>query len=430
MARTVLNPHFVASQGGYSRDRAAGVYQRMKSQAAVTTNDWEMARYVLVLGGTPILRIRCPDDDDADARFDPIEYVDTAHTELSVAEHGIAGAALKGRIHIGNELGSATPKRTAAWLEKAIRRATFHKRKAVAANWSVKNPRPFMHEYLKGVYVAIKENGGEMGAHEGAYIDPQTKEVFRTFEECLAGGCIGGWRDAAQQYGFRVRITEFAASKTPVDGWSTWMSEAEFAALCDDAGAFYAESGIEAHIYTAFRWDRGTGFEYVDVPTLQDEFAKTNAAYEVKEVNMPTTTPPPAGLSGAFAAETTQTGLRLRAAPSTNAAIIRTLPLAEQVTVYSTPLTAFEQYDFAYLKDSLGNTGYAAISINGVQQFAPPVPNPPVEPEPSVKGRYLSPEAETALREELDNLHEATNKIMNLLDAAPEVAPPDPAIPF
>lgn len=294
MALTVLNPHVVASQGGYSRDRAAQVYKRMNSSAAMCVNDWEMAQYILALGGTPILRIRCPDDDDADARFDPIEYVNTAHTQLSAAEEGIPGAALKGRIHIGNELGSATPERTARWLEAAIRQTTFHKRKAVAANWSVKNPEPFMHPELArcGVYTAINVNGGEMGSHEGAYIDPKTGAVYRTFNECLASGAIGGYREAARKYGFRVRITEFAASKTPNDGWSTWMSEDEFAALCDDAGRFYAANGVQAHIYTAFKWDRGRGFEYVDHPQLQNQFANTNERYPVNQqpVFIPTPT--------------------------------------------------------------------------------------------------------------------------------------------
>lgn len=287
---TVINPHFVASQGGYSRDRAAQVFQRMKSGSAMCVNDWEMARYILALSGTPILRIRCPDDDDADAKWDPIEYVDTAHTELSAAEDGIPGAALKGRIHIGNELGSASPERTAKWLAIAIRRATFHKRKAVAANWSVKNPESFMHPVLAqfGVYRAINENEGEMGYHEGAYIDPKTKQIYRTFADCVAGGCIGGYREAQRQYGFRVRITELTASKTPLDGPSTWMSDAELSALYEDgARHIWVPDGVETHGYTAFKWDRGTGFEYADNLPLQDAFARINVAYPIVDRKTP-----------------------------------------------------------------------------------------------------------------------------------------------
>lgn len=55
-------------------------------------------------------------------------------------------------------------------------------------------------------------------------------------------------------------------------------------------------------------------------------------------------------------------------------------------------------------------------------------PVPP--PQPAVKGRYLSPEAEARIRAHCKAIDDANAGIMAELDAAPEVAPPDPAIPF
>lgn len=421
MAGTVLNPHFVASQGGYSRDRAIGVYARMGSNFAMCTNDWEMARYILARGGTPILRIRCPDDDDADARFDPLEYVDTCHTQLSAAEAGIPGAAGKGRVHIGNELGSATPERTAAWLAKAIRRATFHKRRAVAANWSVKNPAAFMHAALAsaGVYAAINENGGEMGYHEGAYIDPHTGATFRTFEACLASGCIGGFRAAQQQYGFRVCITEFAASKTPVDGWSTWMSETEFATLCDKAAKFYAAQGVMAHIYTAFQWDRGTGFEYVEAPTLQAEFAKINERYPV--MTQPTV-PDYSGHNWGERIENAvvlaNANINVRLVPhELGTGIVGSLKNNDTVTYWKTP---FQGTNYKWYKILFGGQERYVAEVAGLQ-FVPPL----LPPIPTPSGRLLTPEAEGRLRIHLKAIDDATAAIMAELDSAPEgVKPP------
>lgn len=401
---TVINPHFIASQGGYSRDRAITVYDRMKATSAVCVNDWEMARYILARGGTPILRIRCPDDDDADSRFDPVEYIDTCHTELSAAEAGIPGAAGKGRVHIGNELGSATKERTAAWLAKAIRRATFHKRKAVAANWSVKNPHESVHPVLAeyGVYDAINENGGEMGYHEGAYIDPKTGEVFRTFAECLAGGCIGGFREAQQQYGFRVCITEFASSKTPVDGWSTWMSENEFAALCDKAGQFYASLGVAAHVYSAFDWDRGTGFEYVDTPTLQDKFAQTNGRYPVTQPTVPTWQNHNWGTRITNATVKLSRTINVRAEPYEGSADEGDLANNATITYWTTPYKSTQGDKYNWYKVLFGGQERYVAEVAGLRFESLPTP---------VEKRISFTEAEVnAMRAQLAALQDLLNK--------------------
>lgn len=283
MPRTAINPHITANQGGYSRDRSITAYQRMQSHSAMCVDDYLLARDVLARNGVPILRTNAANDDDIDAKLDPIEYVDNAHMQATEAERGIAGAALKTRLHIGNELGSTNPARLDTWMQKAIDRATFHKRKVVACNWSVFNPDAGIIDALPKTRAALLNNGGEMGFHEGTLITPKGV-VIRTLQDALKHGAIGGYRQYMQKYGLRVRITEFAASFSPHDGWSTWMSEGEFAQLCDDAARLvYAPDGVEVHVFTLFRWDKGRGFEYIDAPTLQDKFARTNAAYEVKE---------------------------------------------------------------------------------------------------------------------------------------------------
>ena len=420
---TVINPHFIASQGGYSRDRAITVYDRMKATAAVCVNDHEMCRYILTRGGTPILRIRAPDDDDADAKWDAHEYVDTVHTQLSVAEDGIPGAALRGRVHIGNELGSADPPRTARWLEKAIRRATFHKRKAVAANWSVKNPEAFMHPELakQGVYAAIIENGGEMGYHDGAYIDPKTGDVYRSFEDCVQSGAIGGFLPAMRQYGFRVRVTEFAASKTPNDGWATWIGEDEFAALCRKAAQFYAALSVQVHVYSAFKWDRGTGFEYVDAPSLQASWAETNRIYPVKEP--PVTQPDPSKhnwgnrIDGATLRATT--GIKVREMPFEKSAEKGLLKDGAVVTYWDNP---FQGSSYRWYK----------VLFEGVERYIAEVSLLHFEPAvpPAPQGRLLTPEAQARIRAHSKAIDDANAAIMAEIDSAPEVAAPNPADTF
>lgn len=320
MARTPINPHITANQGGYSRDRSISAYQRMQSRSAMCVDDYLLARDVLARNGVPILRTNAANDDDIDAKLDPIEYVDSAHTQATEAERDIPGAALKTRLHIGNELGSTNPARLDAWMQKAIDRATFHKRKVVACNWSVFNPDPGIIDALPKTRAALLNNGGEMGFHEGTLITPKGV-VIRTLQDALKHGAIGGYRPYMQKYGLRVRITEFAASFSPHDGWSTWMSEGEFAQLCDDAARLvYAPDGVEVHVFTLFKWDKGRGFEYIDAPTLQDKFARTNAAYEVKEQPVTQQPIPAPTEGGVLSALTTIPGVYINVRPQPGSA--------------------------------------------------------------------------------------------------------------
>lgn len=370
---TVLNPHFTAFMEGYSRDRAVTVLRMMGAQSAVCVNDWELARAILQAGGTPILRSRAPFDDDADSHIDPVEYVDTINTELHTAEAGIPGAALRGIVHIGNELGSTQPRRTDDWLTAAIRRATQHKRKAVAANWSVFNPAPHMHAALLGTYAAIRANGGWMGYHEGTLVVPETGEVIKSITTAIQRGAIGGYRAAADRYGFKVMVTEFAASLTPNDGWSTWMDAREFADLCDAAARLvYAPDGVQVHVFTAFKWDRGRGFEYADNASLQLDFRETNRRYPVNEQAAVIIDPPTEGAQR-VRVNALPAGLQwrnIRSQPNGAAQDLGDLKVGDEIDLY------LQRSDgWAYLSRPLdGVKGWALMT--GVEAGAVTIPPP------------------------------------------------------
>lgn len=369
---------------------------------------------ILARGGTPVLRMGAPEDDDLDARgIKPEEYADAMHNALLVAEAGIAGAALKGIAHVGNEIGSAAIPRTLKFFEAVVRRLTFHRRKCCVLNLAVRNKfDPFVP-----LIPAVLENGGEFGFHDGLYIDPETGEVVDTLAKALATGAIGGYRKFMQQYGIRARVTEFAASKTPLEGYNNWIGTNAFAKLCDDAArVVYAPDGVEFHPYSAFKWDRGEGFEYRDNLPLLNRFAETNRTYEVKDVNMPTNSMHRLKVTG-FPPGIAYRNIRTSPAATTPESDIGDL-LAGDVVDVTLPPDANGWVQLTRPVDKL--TGYALWT--GVQTETVEVP-----PTPKV---YQFTDAQMTELRRLTKQQDDTNAaIVDILDSA-EVTVPNVGNPF
>ena len=408
--RTVINPHFISSQGGYSRDAAVEVYDRMQAKSAVCVNDVDLARMILARGGVPVLRMGAPEDDDLDARgIPPTEYADAMHNALLVAEAGITGAHLKGVAHIGNEIGSAAIPRTITFFEAVVRRLTFHQRKCCVLNLAVRNK----FDPFTPLIPAVRENGGEFGFHEGLYIDPETGEAIDTLVKALATGAIGGYRRFMREYGIRARVTEFAASKSPLIGYNGWIGTDAYAKLCDDTARFiYAPDGVEFHPYSAFKWDRGEGFEYRDNMVLLKRFAEINAAYEVKE---PQVTQPGwanhnwgTRIDGSTARVTAP--INVRALPDETSADVGDLKDNTPISYWDKPYQSTTGGKYVWYKVLDGIVERYVAQVSGLTFEAPVAPPAPL-------GKLLTPAKEAELRAHLA-------AITAILDSAEAVAAP------
>mgnify|MGYP006921287780 CR=1 FL=1 len=359
-----VNPHIVSSQGGYSRDGSMEVYARMSAQSAVTVNDHLLAQQILGRGGVPVVREGAPGDDDLDGRgVDPVAYADALHNQLLQIERNIPGAELTSEAYLGNEIGTSTPQRTGAWFNAAIRRLNFHRRPVCAFNFAVRNPpdnaegAKFIREAFPLFIDALRFNPlSKLGFHEGTYVDPNTGEVVDTLAKAIQAGAIGGYRRFMREFGVKCRITEFAASKTPVDGWSTWMSEEEYAKLINNAVAqVYAPDEVEIHPYTVWKWDRAEGFEYRNALKLQLSFAATNAAYPYKGVKMANYLEFNYGKFTHHAKVSASAPIRLRLEPSTTGLILGTVKAGDEVAKWDIPFKsgAYDWYRVV-LGDVLG----------------------------------------------------------------------------
>lgn len=364
--RVPFNPHFTANQGGYSRDKAVELYDKMGSKSAVCVNDADLARMIIARGGVPILRMGAPEDDDLDARgIDPVEYADAMHNALLVAEAGLSG--VKGISYIGNEIGSSSPKRTAKWFDAVIRRSNFHKRPVCVLNFAVRNPLPLLIAEFGTFIPALRENlqygGGEMGFHEGTYIDPNTGEVVDTLDRAIATGAIGGYKRFVQEYGIRARITEFAASKSPNHGYSTWIGSERFGKLAEDSlNRVYLEDGVEVHPFTAFKWDRGEGFEYVEDTTVIKKFYELNRSYIYKEYSDVSYLTWNFGNVVQDGKVESSANINIRNRPGTDGSVLGLLRNGETITYWDNP---FENGNYKWYRVMFNNQlGYVANTAN------------------------------------------------------------------
>lgn len=344
----------------------------MRAKYAVICDNAPLCAAFAGNGIFPIHRRNVPNDDDGDNHFGAANYVEAVHNEL-------IASGVKGWVHLGNELGSYTPDRTAAWVLDGVKKANAIGATLVVCNWANMNPIPGYFDYpaWKPVLRALADGGHVMGFHRGV------TGQYDTFDKALAGGAIGGFEALQKTYGLRIAITEFGATKDN-KGYSTWYAD-RYGALCEQAYRWYGEHGVlfMAH-FTLDEWNVSPGFGLLSNPDLIQTFARINQEI----ISMPTTTPEPPGLSDPFPTKTV-VGLTLRTVPSVSGITIRIMPSGTPVTAYKQPLTEKDGYTWAFVKEDTGNSGYTALADKyGSSFYNPPLPPvvvtpPPVEPPPA-----------------------------------------------
>lgn len=271
--------HVVANEGGYSRDKSVESIRAIGGRYVTVTNDPLLCQMVLDVGAIPLYRVHTQDwnDDDADAHFDARVYARKLHAEAPRGAH----------LYIANEVGTNNPERLNTWTLNAVDEANKVGRKVVAFNWSYLNPPHSIWDNLEASAKALVAGGHFFGWHEGYDLTYNT--LAKAYPEA-----IGRFRYCQQRFGGKHLITEFAASKTPHDGWKAWLTVEQWAALVRDAVRdVYAPHGAFVTPFTLFPWRRS--FEYFDSPALQNSWAETNRLFPVKDIPVTQPIPKPTG---------------------------------------------------------------------------------------------------------------------------------------
>lgn len=400
-----IGAHIIGGAGGgYSRDSADRVLGDIGGKGVVVVNDAAMVRKVLERGGIAAHRINRPnfEDDDGDAHFDAVAYVNVANIELSVAETGLPPDR-RGVIYLGNEIGTGTPARTEEWLVRGCDRATALNRKVVMGNWSYLNPYDGYFPKIERAIQALKRNGGWMGHHEGS--DAQ----YRTFEAAFASGAIGGCLKWKQAYGYKVWLTEFAGSLTAHDGYKALYAgqpEQWVDVLLKTVVNLCAPHDILLSIYTMFEWQRD--FAFYNDPALIGAIASINRRYPV----MTQIINPPAsgGTRGVVTAFPVGVPFRnLRVQPFASAADVGDLNVNDEVVAYASA----QAPDWRYVtREADGVKGWALwTNVTFVPALLPPV-------LPGSQGVVLTPEQALRLRGHAKAADDAAAGIMAVLDEA------------
>lgn len=418
--------HIEANSSGYSRDIAVANARQIGGAYATVVNDPALCLMLLDVGVTPIYRINRGGllDDNAHQRgYSAREYVRTAAAEVPDK---------RAIISVNNEPGQNDLERLRDFMLEAIDEANALGRTLACLNWSYGNPEPSVEYVLDPLYRAIAAGGHFYCVHEG------TDEQHPTLASCVPF-LIGRFLGAQLRYGFKVLVTEFAASKDAWNGWQTWNSN--YAQVCEDAvREVYAPNGVHMTPFTAFPWK--TGFDYVNSPELKAAWAQTNVRYPVKEqppVTQPTYPPPTEGGKDAALAKVPNSQyvfIRQQPNPTSSgsnpSAIVGELLIGDVVQYFpDAPVGAWVYVDPQQQVVRPPDRKSAAkgwVSLqNGAVEFVPPL----LPPIPAPSGRLLTPEAEGRLRAHLQAISDATAAIVAELDSAPEIgAPPDSGIPF
>lgn len=415
----------------YTRDNILPPMKQMQGMYAVIVNDWELAGMWLQSGSIPVLRIKTPQywDDDGDKNIPNVEaYADHVCNLLDAAEL-YAPPELKGKGvgHLGNELFTELPTRTDTWLARGIRRFAARGRKCVVGNWAYLN-RPKLDKMPLTIQ-ALRDTGSWMGYHEGLYGD-----VWRA-EDAIASGAIGGFRAEQARYGFRVLITEFAASVTPHEGWQAMFVNRggykAWAAQIRKSLELALEGADALCLYSMPPWNEGRGFDYdnpdpqSDEYKLRDELALINRDFPVKE--QPVTQPIPAPTEGGVLSTlTTIPGVYINVRPQPNSAtdsgdllkgdVVKAYPPVNG-WVYVEPITPVARPEGR----QPAVKGWVSLQ-NGAVVFT-------AVPPPTVK-QYTFTEAQMTELRRLAKQQDDTNAaIVDILDSA-EVAVPNVGNPF
>lgn len=367
---TAIGIHVEANSAGYSRDRAIQCARNYGGEFATVVNDPMLCMMFLDIGMTPIHRINRNGllDDNAHQRgYSARDYVRTANAEVPDK---------RALISLNNEPGQQDLERLRDFMLAGIDEANQLGRTLACLNWSYGNPEPSAESILAPVYRAIAAGKHYYCVHEGT--DAQHPNLASCYPDL-----IGRFLDVQRRYGFRVLVTEFAASKDAWNGWQTWDSN--FAEVCrDTVREVYAPNSVHMTPFTAFKWK--TGFDYVDSPALQASWKETNILYPVKE--QPVTQHNwGTRIDGATARCTTN--INIRTAPSANAEIAGLLKNGDVVSYWNNPLPGSPFRWYKLLHD--GQERFVA-EVSGLR-FDPPAP--------SVERISYSPEQVRALYDHL-----------------------------
>lgn len=394
-----IGSHIIASSPGYSRDAALANAREIGGEYVTCVNDPLLCLMLLDVGITPIHRINRNGllDDNAHQRgYSAREYVRTAHAEVPDK---------RALISLNNEPGQQDLERLRDFMLEGIDEANKLGRTLACLNWSYGNPNDQTEAVLAPLYRAIAAGKHFYCVHEG------TDKAHPTLADCYPD-LIGRFLPIQKKYGFKVLVTEFAASLDAHHGWQTWQTAQEYAKACEETvREVYAPNGVYMTPFSCFPWQ--IGFDYHNSPELKQAWAAINAKYPVKEqppVTQPIPVPPPTE-GGELTALTKLPGslINVRAQPNLASAtsnpsadvgdlalndVVKWFPNAKQGEwVYIVPVNAPK-----------ANAGWVSLQYGAVA-FTPVSP-----PQPSTDVTYTKAEhdklvaAINAVQVELDGL--------------------------
>lgn len=279
----VIGIHADGTAPGASRDITVRNAQQIGGGYALSVNDADACKRLWDAGVTPIYRLKDArfDDDNAHQHFSAEAYIRLCDYNLRMA-----GAPQETVINWNNEPGNQDLAVLKRELRLAIETARSLNRILVVLNIAYRNWTISDWDYLAEELALIKRYGFFVGVHEG-YKSPEFPDLNSAFKEC-----IGRFIESMLKYGFKVIVTEFAASLKPDYGWSAWLTVEQWIALLRAAVAFvYEPYGIPICVFTLYEWAHD--FEYVNAETLKHGMALINQEFTLSPQLPPVIVEPP-----------------------------------------------------------------------------------------------------------------------------------------
>lgn len=224
------------------------------------------------------------------------------------------------------------------------------------------------------------------------------------------------WLERAKLLGLdapRIVVTEFGRDQSGGrhDGWrDTGWSEAQYAALLTTAhDRLYLPYRIPVCIFGYGRGanDDWQSFDVEGAGTVLDEVRRYNAMTQLY-TDPRTAVVLPVG------------GLNLRPTPSTEQAAIRKLPNGATITIWQTPVTEADGYQWVKAQWG-GDVGFVAVTVAGAATYKIQETEPPVDSEnPPIFSVWLTiDELRQDLELELEaaRLHQAEGQIAAQMEA-------------
>lgn len=358
---------------------------------------------LLDIGVTPIYRINRQgylDDDGHRKGYSARDYVRQA--AIDTPDRRVL-------ISLVNEPGQNDLDVLNAFILEGVNEANALGRKLVAINWSYGNPESAAWDRLAPCAKALAAGGHYVGFHEGV------DAAHPTLASCYPY-LIGRFIEAQKRFGFKVLITEWAASKDAHNGWQTWMSADQYASVTEDAvKQVYIPNGVNGVCpFSLFVWNHG--FDYYQSDDLKNAFKGINVRNPVKEgqVTQPGWATHDWGKRVDNATARATANVNIRPEPNENSKpVLGVLKDGDAVTYWDRPYSGGAYLWFKVLY--MGIERYVA-QVAGLH-FETPAVTPPAEK------RYSFTEAQ------LTELRALTARMNAILDSAEAVAVAPPTFP-